>query len=879
MDQCLYSRNVGQESNRKSYKDKMAIKTFRGPQERTRKETYYPRFINFKQNDLVSQVQNVDIKGSSQESSLRNVYMQHRPKGRLLACSHNTQVKAFSGICLPRPIIPIQGYALRTQYRATNFHKVDFRSYQNNLKKRGMDLTILRRYPYHITYKGTESIGYSNYLRGPGRFRVFDQHRKIKIDPCSKVSVVGNSVGYRRDNILQYPPRNSSEFAFFNRNGLSSSHYKETSNEASRFSQLDSRDRSLLQTFDGNNQKTSQNDELGQKQKFSHNFTPVLSCTNKVMDSLPRSSSSLRNSRSRLSYHDRRFSVGMGHCDRRKKISGPFRPFNELFNKCERVVSSLDGSSFNRSKRSINSSTCRQYSSYLCYKKGICKNLSPQISSRTCEEEVKVSRTDTRYQTHKRCIQRSFRPIVQELNNSDRMVSSSKSFQHNDSQEISQSGMGLICNFSKQQTPQICLPLSRPGSSSSRCIYPKLEHPQECVHVSSNSLDFEGFRETDIYIAKGRNSYNKAILSKTMVCPSSPNQQVPLYDFNQTSASSRRQNCHSRLSHGSTRLEALKTAFDHLFPGEQEIIDFLTSTIRPSSIRDYQTKFKIFMIFLKKENISLKQLKLVHVLKFFVELFNNNRTARTIYSYRSALAQPLKWCFDIDLSSQHVTDILKAMVLRRPNNPPKEIKWDLNDLLSFMDNTQIGNNEVKALQISAILLLLATGWRISELHACVRNSEFLSIDHQFVLKIRPHEAFMAKNEKPNDRWDHVIIKPLFLQNGQRSQLCPILNLQRYLDLSYPDKSGSLFKLPGSQLPMPIYTLSRLICQFINTACPRSSAKVHDIRKFASSIALIKCLDITFVTSTMKWSSPSTFIKFYLSPTTVPQLQIVTPGQT
>ena len=124
MDQCLYSRNVGQESNRKSYKDKMAIKTFRGPQERTRKETYYPRFINFKQNDLVSQVQNVDIKGSSQESSLRNVYMQHRPKGRHVPIT--PKLKPFLGFAYLDQLYQFRAMPFRLNITPRTFTKLIF---------------------------------------------------------------------------------------------------------------------------------------------------------------------------------------------------------------------------------------------------------------------------------------------------------------------------------------------------------------------------------------------------------------------------------------------------------------------------------------------------------------------------------------------------------------------------------------------------------------------------------------------------------------------------------------------------------------------------------------------------------------------------------
>ena len=323
---------------------------------------------------------------------------------------------------------------------------------------------------------------------------------------------------------------------------------------------------------------------------------------------------------------------------------------------------------------------------------------------------------------------------------------------------------------------------------------------------------------------------------------------------------------------------ALKAALLQIFPDEQAIVDLWTGTIRESSAKDYETKFKIFMQFLKSHNIPLHTLKLVHVLKFLMSLFLKGKATRTIYAYRSAIAQPLEWCFGIELDSQHIRNLLKGMALRRPDNPPKTVQWNISDVLEFIEEMPLGTEELPLLQTTAILLLLATGWRISELSACVRQQEYLHFTTEGHLKIRPHKTFLAKNEAPTRRWDHTTIRPLFLENGRRSKLCPILHLQEYLRASKNDLVGPLFKKPGTTDELPIRTLARYVCNFIRKASPRSKVSVHDIRKMASSIALVKCMKLSLVTSAMRWSSTSTFINFYLNQTSLPSSHFVTPEQ-
>ena len=173
-------------------------------------------------------------------------------------------------------------------------------------------------------------------------------------------------------------------------------------------------------------------------------------------------------------------------------------------------------------------------------------------------------------------------------------------------------------------------------------------------------------------------------------------------------------------------------------------------------------------------------------------------------------------------------------------------------------------DKILLLRKTAFLLLLATGWRVSELHACVRNSEFCTFTNNSLL-LRPHPSFLAKNESTQKRWSHKEIKVLRLQDGSISNLCPVTNLLKYLKITKKFKEGDLFLTPNNT-KISVHGLSTQICSLILQADPNTKAKVHDVRKYAASHALAETMLMGDLISNMNWSSSAVFVKFYLTQT-------------
>ena len=168
------------------------------------------------------------------------------------------------------------------------------------------------------------------------------------------------------------------------------------------------------------------------------------------------------------------------------------------------------------------------------------------------------------------------------------------------------------------------------------------------------------------------------------------------------------------------------------------------------------------------------------------------------------------------------------------------------------------------LRKTAFLLLLATGWRISELHACVRDTEFCRFSGESLF-IRPHPSFLAKNESTQARWDHKEIKVLKTSDNVISNLCPVTTLKDYLNGTKQINTGDLFLTPDNK-KMSIHKLSSHLCSLILQADPNTKAKIHDVRRYAASCALAETMLMGDLVSSMNWSNKATFVKFYLTQT-------------
>ena len=277
------------------------------------------------------------------------------------------------------------------------------------------------------------------------------------------------------------------------------------------------------------------------------------------------------------------------------------------------------------------------------------------------------------------------------------------------------------------------------------------------VRLSPVIFDFEGFSET------GRNTIQEHSIdntrhSKTLV-PETSNPESPVGNHESLpSTDSEKQTNNSIQPYHSSRVDVIKSAYSKQFPGCQRGVALMAVPLRVSSVGDYQQKWKCFLTFLKRNKIPFKKVTLSSVLQFLTfPFYEKHLKPGTIARYKTALTIPLRMHFKIDLKSDAFADLIRSMYLQRPNKPITAPTWSLNKVLDFLNKGNKLSDKVSLLRKTAFLFLLATGWRISELHACTRNSDFCTLSNNSLL-LRPHPSFLAKNESTQKRWSHKEIK-------------------------------------------------------------------------------------------------------------------------
>ena len=570
----------------------------------------------------------------------------------------------------------------------------------------------------------------------------------------------------------------------------------------------------------------------------------------------------------------------LGFSDKRKVIPRNIRQNSKLLNQHTGVIDNLVCSFNGEREKCSYSDSMRQLHSCSSCQTLYVHNIPHSNDIGAHLEESNCSKMDTVDLSHSREVQRSSRSIVKKRYPVNRMVSVQKRLPQLNPQGTPKNRSGSVRDKPKSPIENICITMPRQEGNSSGCNDSQLGQVETLVSVSTIEYDFEGFSEIIRDPLQKCDSDNTGDTNQTMVHGITTEEfTIENYECALTTSSGR-QTGENIQTYETPRLDLIKTAYGKQYPNCTEAVTLMAAPLRVTSIKDYQHKWKTFMTFILKNNISFDTVTIGNVLQFLTSLFyEKHLKPGTIAHYRTALTVPLKTYFNIDLKVPAVADLLRAMWLQRPNKPVSAPAWSLNKVLEFLDNLPTQIDETTLFRKTAFLLLLATGWRVSELHACVRDEEFCRITENSTLHIRPHPSFLAKNENSQKRWIHKEIRELQLQDGSISNICPVTNLKKYLQCSSDSHLGDIFINPyDHQKKLTIHQLSTHICSLILQADPTTKARVHDVRKYAASCALAETMLVGDLVSAINWSSPATFYKFYLTQTKPLTRQVSLPVQ-
>ena len=873
------SRQISQgtseeEGHRKGEETNVPVSALYSSQERLRQMETDSRPLNYQQIHKLPIIQDAVPQRSKTITPSRLLDHINRHDRWLLARPNLSKQETLPRFPLQRHRLAVQSNAFWTKHRSKNIYQVDVTCRSGDGTGGHMVPTLPGRPTHRGSNKGEVPSSYSNSLTDSQQARLHCQRKEVTFNSSTGLPLARDRVGFDIAHSQGITRQDLQPSNITGHDPSVTNLHEESYNASAGLSQLHRTLRSSDSTYDG-----------GYKDHTASVQTKITRCPNKDSGTSeiqtlqmvqPSNNSTTTRVTSPITHHTNR-------CQQpRLGFPGGPEEVSRIFRQVSKTVKQYTGTSHNLVRphnssyqRSGDSDFVRQYRSDSSSQTRQLSSFSSSISSRANMEKSKSLQMDPYSITHRRPIQYLGRPTLKKRNTIIRMVTTASNIQENPTARPT-SRSRLVRHTSEQQTTNICSPMSRSKSSSNRRTINPLGEMAPPIPVSSNSSDFESSSKTQSHTLHQSYSYNTRVTNKAMVYGSS----ITESSFNPSQGSfdsdSGEQRSDSPSSFTDSRVDTIRKTYDTRFPNSPRLVSLLTSNLKKSTEGEYERKWHYFCLFLRERN--LRRITLKRALKFFIYLFDEKGLKpTTIENYRSALAVPLKLRFNIDLHDPAVPNLLRAMSLERPASPPTAPAWCLNTVLTYIDELPRRKDAETTLRKSAFLLLLATGYRISELHACVRDAQFCLFRPDSSLSIRPHPSFLAKNECTDKRWPHKIIPPLFLGDGSSSHLCPVKSLQKYLRITSSTKTGSLFLHHKTGKPLSIKQLSTSVCKLILQADPTVKATVHDVRKFSAAFTLSETMQTENMIHTLHWRSPHTFWKYYMFTTPPLNRAVVLPG--
>ena len=464
------------------------------------------------------------------------------------------------------------------------------------------------------------------------------------------------------------------------------------------------------------------------------------------------------------------------------------------------------------------------------------------------------------------CAQHQGRLALEEQAGSDGVVPGSELVQMVVTVDVHPPPSRLVRYDGKRKIVVVCSTSSDVWGGGCRLSPSRLEPVAVRLPVSSDPLDFEGFGETERVPRRGHPGC-PVLAAPAMVLDSASRGSLPSppSSSNIESDSQRFESLCSRLCNFQvTRLDFLREAYSGCFSGA--VIDFLLSSLRDSSYRQYESVWRAFQRFCARESPLCINLDLV--LRFLLFLFTDRGyQVNTIASIKSALVKPLMVGFKLDINDIACSDVLRSMWLKRPGRPFVEPQWDLDRVLDFVSSSNFNVNTSKYYLVMKCILLmgLALGMRISEFHSLLRGSRYIQFGrNDLSVTILPNATFLCKNESPLFRRSPLVLKAFLNSDGTHHTLCPVACLRQYLNATSKFKSRSLFINPVTGA---VCNKGRIVYHFrklIELAQPGTYSRFQDLRKLSSWKAFWGKMTTSRIRSRGFWRGNSALARRYLA---------------
>ena len=262
------------------------------------------------------------------------------------------------------------------------------------------------------------------------------------------------------------------------------------------------------------------------------------------------------------------------------------------------------------------------------------------------------------------------------------------------------------------------------------------------------------------------------------------------------------------------------------------------------------------------------------------------RRPSTIAGYRSAIAGALKVSQGVDVGKD---ERLSALILSFHREQPRQVRsypaWDLGLVMKVLLQAPFEPMQMADIKFvtwkTAFLVLLATGSRRGEVHA-FDYSKVRPGRRWTNIILEPHAEFVAKTELRKS--GASVLLPVNIPAlgpvldpclEEEKGLCPVRALKVYLERTKGLREGKKLLFvsykAGHSGDIHKNTLSSWVRKLLVLAYSKapddviklSSARTHEVRALASSLAFKGSIELEEVLRACTWKNANTFTSHYL----------------
>ena len=313
-----------------------------------------------------------------------------------------------------------------------------------------------------------------------------------------------------------------------------------------------------------------------------------------------------------------------------------------------------------------------------------------------------------------------------------------------------------------------------------------------------------------------------------------------------------------------------------------EIKEILDRSRKSSTSTLYSYKWRSFLKFTESKGWQASPASLSTVLQFLRHLFDFGLSVSTLKVYLAAIVafQPRGSPSSQLFSHPTVRTFLKGLTHLRPPNKPLIPQWSLHLVLNALMRPPfepLATCSLKLLSLKvSFLVAITSARRASELAALRADQPFLQFFPDKVI-LHTDVSFLPKIVSEFHLSQPLILPTLFPNpTSDTERMLHTLDVRRALSFYVTRTkefrlSPKLFLCFFGQkkgLPASLSSISRWIVSTISVAyevqhrTPPEGLRAHSTRAVASSMALLRGVDLPDICRTATWSRASTFISHY-----------------